>query len=64
MLIPEMHPRLWARLLMRNTQACPEHQKRSVWADLKADAQGHQDLSLGLAALPARDLLDFIVCEG
>lgn len=48
---------------MRDTQASPEHQKRAVWPDLKADAQGLQHLSLGVPALPAGDLLDFIVRE-
>lgn len=64
MRVPEMHPRLWARLLMRNTQACPEDQERTVWPDLEADAQRLQHLGLGLAALSACDLLDFIVREG
>lgn len=64
MRVPKMHLRLWVRLLMRDTQACPEDQERTVWPDLEADAQGLQHLRLCLAALPARDLLDFIVCEG
>lgn len=61
MRVPEMHPRLRARLLMRNTQACPEDQKRAVWPDLKADTQGGQNLGLGLATLLACDLLNLVV---
>lgn len=62
--VPEAHARLRSGLLMWNAQGRPEHQKSSVWTNLKADAQSLQHLGLDLAALLARDLLDFVVGEG
>lgn len=48
---------------MGNTQTSPEHQQRPIRSNLEADAQGLQYFGLSLATLPARDLLDFVVCE-